>query len=155
MKTPIYICIVAGLLLSACQQRVPADRIINHQASVPAPFGLDNMGVITSSINKRQHTMSTLYGNAVSVSRARSGAAIQSGEELVLVTWKQKADENWFGANVPDRVQCVEQVTTGKTPDETSYQRYGGSPLSLSREDATAKSSRINVIFGMQASVMP
>lgn len=98
--------------------------------------------------------MSTLYGNTVAVQRARSGTAIQPGEKLVLVTWKQKADENWFGANIPDKVQSLEQVTTGVKVDEPTYQRFEGSPLSLSR-DTIAKSIRINAIFGMQASVMP
>jgi hypothetical protein len=154
MKPYVFIYIAAGLLLSACKQRVPAEKIINQKASLPASFGLDKMGVITSFINKRQHSMSTLYGNTVAVQRARSGAAIQPDEKLVLVTWKQKADEGWFGANIPDEVQSLEQVTTGAKPDEAGYQRYEGTPLSLSR-DTIAESRRINAIFGMQASVMP
>lgn len=98
--------------------------------------------------------MATLYGNTVAVQRARSGAPVQPGEKLILVTWKQKPDESWFGANIPDKVQSLEQVTTGTTPDEAGYQRYEGTPLSLSR-DIIATSSRINAIFDMQASVMP
>lgn len=154
MKSYLFGGIAISLLLAACHQPVPAGRIINQKASLPASFGLEQMGVITSSINKRQHTMSTLYGNAVSVNRARSGATIAPNEKLLLVTWKQKADENWFGANIPKEVQSVEQITTGANPGEAVYQRYGGSSLTLSR-DIIAKSSRINVIFGMQASVMP
>ena len=142
------------LMLTACNQPVPAGKIINEKASLPASLGADKMGVIASFINKRQHTMSTLYGNALSVKRARAGTVIQAGEELLLVTWKQKADDNWFGANIPAFVKRVEKVTTGRTPEEVTYEQYQGDALSLN-SDTTGKSSLINAIFGMQASVMP
>lgn len=152
MKTYIFGGIALSLLLAACRQPVPADRIINRKAAVPAAFGLDSLGVITTTINKRQHTMSTLYGNVLAVKRARSGAGIQAGEKLVLVTWKQKPDENWFGANIPAEVQRIEQVTTLAGP--ASYRRFDGPSLAL-HTDTTAQSKRINAIFGMQASMMP
>jgi hypothetical protein len=154
MKTYTFIYLVAALLFSACSQPVPAGKIINYQASVPASFGLGKMEVITSLINKRQHTMSTLYGNAVSVKRARSGAMIQPGEKLLLVTWQQKPDENWFGANIPNRIERVEQIETTSTPETAKYLCYTGSGLALSI-DTTGQNSRINAIFGLQASVMP
>ncbi|MDB5141771.1 MAG: hypothetical protein JWQ66_484 [Mucilaginibacter sp.] len=66
----------------------------------------------------------------------------------------KKADENWFGANIPGQVQSVEQVTTGAKADEASYRRYEGDSLSPSGDTIT-KSSRINAIFALQASIMP
>ena len=154
MRSHIFIYILAAFLVSACRQQVPVNKIINQQASLPASFGLGNMGVIASFINKKQHTMSTLYGNLVSVQRARAGEAVQPHEQLLLVTWEQKADENWFGANIPGQVQSVEQVITGAQPTDVTYQRYEGNPLSPG-QDTTAKTSRINSIFGLQASIMP
>lgn len=142
------------LVLTSCNRPVPAEKIINKKASLPASFGADKMGVIASFINKKQHTMSTLYGSALSVKRARSGTVIHPGEELLLVTWKQKADENWFGVNIPALVQSVEKVTTGRTPEEVTYKQYQGDALSLNNDTAD-KSLRINAIFDMQASVMP
>lgn len=98
--------------------------------------------------------MSTLYGNPVSVARMRSGAAISRGEKLLLVTWRQKADENWFGATIPGQIQCIEEITTQNKPAELRYCLYSGKTLAANR-DTTGQSRRINSILHMQASIMP
>lgn len=154
MKIYILPCIAFSLLLAGCQHPVPANRIINTKASVPAFFGLDSMGVITSFINKRHHTMSILYGNSVSVRRARSQGFMQSNEKMILVTWQQKPDKNWFGANIPGRVLSIEEVTTGNDTSKPSY-RYFDGPSFSPNAALSADSSRIRAIFGMEASVMP
>lgn len=154
MKSMMLGCVAASLLMTACNRPVPAGKIINQQASVPVSFGFEKMRVIASSINKKQHTMSTLYGNPVSVMRARSGAKICSGEKLVLVTWRQKADENWFGANIPGQVQKIEQITTQTSPKKVSYRLYTGKMLAPD-QDTIGQSSRIKTILSMQASIMP
>jgi cytochrome c553 len=69
--------------------------------------------VITSAIDKSKGTMSVLYGNDTAVAAARKGAAYPAGAALALVTWKQKEDEHWYGANVPDSLISVERFTIG------------------------------------------
>lgn len=154
MKFHIALYVAAALMISACKQPVSPDIIINSKASLPPAFGINKLGVITSTINKRHHTMSTLYGNLISVNRSRSSAPIGAGEKLVLVTWTQKPDESWFGANIPAQVQTVEQITTGGKPDSVKYLRYAGQQLTAVR-DTTGEASRIHTILGMQASIMP
>lgn len=154
MKHHNQIYIAALVLLSACRQNVATNQIINQKASIPTSFQLEKMKVITSSVNKRQHTMSTLYGNSTSVKRARLGSPLKGGEMLVLVTWEEKPDGNWYGASTPGTVKSVEQVTTGMHPNQTGYHLYIGPRLTLQR-DTLGQNSRINAIFGMQASIMP
>ena len=154
MKFQNIIIIALALSVSACEHEVSPDKIINHSASVPPAFGISKLGVIASSINKRKHTMSTLYGNSNSVNRTRAGAALGTGEKLVLVTWKQKADESWFGANIPDEIQSIEQISAGGDVKEMHYQQFLGQNLTLN-QDTSGRSRRISNILGMQASIMP
>ncbi|MEX6690675.1 hypothetical protein QTN47_24425 [Danxiaibacter flavus] len=153
MKTGLIVS-AAVVLMASCKAPVAPDKIVNNQASLPASFSVNNMHVITSSINKRQQTMSTLYGNRIAVDRARSGKILAAGEQLVLVVWKQKPDENWFGANIPDKIESIEQVSTGNDPSAIGYKRYEGNPLALV-SDTTGNKQRIVAIIAQQASVMP
>ncbi|MFB9845454.1 hypothetical protein [Mucilaginibacter ginsenosidivorans] len=154
MKFHILLFVLAALSITACKQDKAPDEDINYKASVPSAFGISNLGLIASSINKRQHTMATLYGNSVSVSRSRSNGPIAPGEKLVLVTWKQKPDEHWFGANIPADVESVEQITTASDPQTIHYSRYMRKQHGIVR-DTTGQNGRIKSIFAMQASIMP
>ena len=69
--------------------------------------------VITSRIDKSQGTMSVLYGNDLAVAAARKGKDYPLNSVLTLVTWKQKEDDHWYGANVPDSLISVEKFTFG------------------------------------------
>ncbi len=71
--------------------------------------------VITTSIDKRAATMSTLFGNdaAVEYARTSAGQNYPSGAVLSLVTWKQREDGHWFGARVPAAPVSVEFVRPG------------------------------------------
>jgi len=56
--------------------------------------------VITSRIDKSKGTMSILYGDTNAVTSARKGS-LSDLSTLTLVTWTQKEDEHWYGANIP------------------------------------------------------
>jgi len=113
--------------------------------------------VITSWIDKKNATMSTLYGNDVAVQYARTNAAMMYpvGAVLSVVTWAQQEDPRWFGGNIPAKAKSVEYVTvTG--PGAYSYQRYEGSPLKkvASVEGADPK-DRAAYLLSQRAAVMP
>src|ERR1700722_7419675 len=57
--------------------------------------------VITTVVNTRAGTMSTLYGNEAAVKYARSGKPYAAGAVLTLVTWSQREDPHWFGGRIP------------------------------------------------------
>jgi hypothetical protein len=113
--------------------------------------------VITSSVDRGDGTMATLYGNDTAVQHARESpdSAYPAGSVLSLVTWAQRADEHWFGARIPGGLRTVEFVTAGATPQAASYLRYSGSPLQSVTPAPETRDSRIRAILGQRASLMP
>ena len=111
--------------------------------------------VITSWINKRDSTMSTLYGNDVAVQYARTNAdkMYPAGSVLSVVTWSQQEDPRWFGAKIPQKVGSVEFVAM-IGPGAYTYQRYEGSPLKKVG-DGVAPNDRAAYVLAQRAAVMP
>jgi hypothetical protein len=113
--------------------------------------------VITSWINKKDNTMSTMFGNEVAVNYARTnaGATYPAGAVLSVVTWGQQEDPRWFGGKIPQRPKAVEFVTvTG--PGAASYQRYEGVPLKkVASVEGSDPNDRAASLMGMRAAVMP
>jgi hypothetical protein len=115
---------------------------------------------ITSLIDKRASTMSTLYGNDVAVRYARNTAQHDylPGSELLLVTWEQREDMHWFGGNIPGRVNAVERVHAAARPDRRpsySYERYEGSPLIRVSVSEGRSEGRAAFLLSLRAAVMP
>ena len=145
------------LALSGCSGK-PGPVAINQQAALSGQLPYNPLGwkVITSSVNQRQGTMSTLYGNDVAVAYARSkaGGSYPEGAVLALVTWGQREDPHWFGAMIPSQAQKVEFVSFGAAGAAPAYERYQGSPLAraaASEEDP----ARVQYVVSQRAAVMP
>ena len=102
--------------------------------------------------------MSILYGNDLARKTfIASENRLVPGEMLALVTWKQKADENWFGANIPGSVKTIELIKTldsNNGATSIAYNQYKGKELTPSN-DTTNNQARIKYIFSQQPSVMP
>jgi hypothetical protein len=159
---------VAGtalLLLGAagCERRTPTERdLVNVDAALPAglPVRPLEWRVITSSIDREQHTMATLFGNDVAVTSARSATGAvtyPAGSTLALVTWVQKDDGHWFGARIPQRFVSMELVTVAAGADAktaATYQRFGPTGQAASG-GANEDSARKAAILTERASVMP
>ena len=116
--------------------------------------------VITSMLDAKDSTMSTLYGNDAAVQYARSNAqhSYPDGSTLSLVTWAQTDDDRWFGARIPSQVKSVEFVSVQVSPDGLtySYERYEGSPLKrVSMEKAFKPNERSTFLLSQRAAVMP
>ena len=111
--------------------------------------------VITSWVNKRDATMSTLFGNDVAVQYARTNAEMKypAGSVLSVVTWSQQEDPRWFGGSIPQKTRAVEFVKV-MGPGAYSYQRYEGSPLKKV-EDGVAPNDRASYVLSQRAAVMP
>lgn len=127
-------------------------------ASLPdTPFlKLNEWEVITSGIQKDLQTMSTLYGNGRAVASARKGAASYPADALLtLVTWKQQADDHWFGAMIPGRVASVEQVQFQPGNAAPLYKKYTGNNLVADKTSGEEAQRRIAYITRQRASVMP
>lgn len=71
--------------------------------------------VVNTYLNPKEHRASILY--------------ISPDSTLSLVTWKQKPDERWFGANIPDAVLSVEILY--RKNGINKYEYYSGTALQL------------------------
>ena len=122
--------------------------------------------IITSSVNKKDKTMATLYGNNLALKFARLGPAFSypPGTVIALVTWKQEEDERWFGGQVPGTVTSIERLSvdgpdSNDNPDSAqkiSYEKYEGTPLKkVAPDNSVPVKNRIAYLSGLKASVMP
>lgn len=158
VKVALFAVALALLPFSSCARK-PAASTINDQAALSGqlPYNPLAWKVITSSVNERNATMSTLYGNDVAVQYARTNSdhAYPAGSVLAFVVWTQREDPHWFGARIPSNVQSVEFVAVPDVAgDSTKYERYQGSPLTkTAATDRDAK--RIDYLTGQRAAVMP
>jgi len=113
--------------------------------------------VITSWIDRKSATMSTMFGNDVAWKYARTNADSKypAGTVISVVTWGQQEDPRWFGGSIPQRPKAVEFVTvTG--PGASAYQRYEGSPLKkVASVEGADPNSREAYLLSQRAAVMP
>jgi hypothetical protein len=156
MRSAYILLAFTAIMLTACTSTTSKTALVNNAASLPSSFNFGKMGlkVITSFISKKQGTMSTLYGNELALKTASAGTGTLAGEVFALVTWKQQADDHWFGAKIPADLLSVEYVKTGQESDYTSYQKFEGKDLVLST-DTSNNQVRIKYIFDQRPSVMP
>ena len=131
-------------------------QLINGEAALPASFQFEAKGltrVITSSINRKKATMSTLYGNKQAFEHA-ANSSYPTGAVLALVTWKQQEDGHWFGANIPGALQSIEVVKVNGS--SASYEQYNGQSLTpAASTDTLEVNTRIKYILLERASVTP
>jgi hypothetical protein len=109
---------------------------------------------ITSRIDKSKGTMSILYGDTDAVVSVRKGS-LSDLSVLALVTWTQKEDEHWYGANITSAVQSVEIMGFGLNGEGFVFSHYEGQPLQKKEVDAAYIKERIAYLTGLRASVMP
>jgi hypothetical protein len=159
MRTTCVIAAVLSLSLFGCTEHNPrAATKINQEASLSGDLSLNPLGgkVITSWIDSRNSTMSTLFGNDVATQYARTNSKhdYPSGSILSLVTWNQQEDDRWFGAKIPASVKSVEIVAVDN--GRYSYKKYEGRPLRqiLAQEDPTPN-DRAAYLLSQRPAVMP
>ena len=158
MRNIIYILFGTVFILSSCHGNED-NQLFNEHAMLPNIFRFDTLQlkVMSSYINKKSGTMSTLYANPFALSNAfKNDTSHKAGEVLALVTWKQQADSSWFGADIPGDLQSVEIIKTtiaAKTALIT-YKKYTGSNLSPA-PDSLHQEGRIAYILNQRPSVMP
>jgi hypothetical protein len=154
---------LAGICV--CGGRAPSKTVatINQAASLRGELPENPLAwrVISASVDTKNATMSTLYGNDAAVQYARSSAQhnYPSGATVSLVTWTQQEDDRWFGAKIANQVKSVEFVfvrvgAAGKP--SYSYQVYGGTPLKKASEQETAApNDRATELLSLRAAVLP
>ncbi|MGY0035674.1 hypothetical protein [Pedobacter sp. NJ-S-72] len=132
---------------------------LNEMANLPQNLQFNKLGlkVITSMINKKEATMSTLYGNNIALEYTKSKRDSTVADLFfALVTWKQQDDERWFGAKIPGQFLSVEMVTSKANGQEiqTLYKVYKGENGKW-QSDPFHEKTQIKYILSQTASVMP
>ena len=124
---------------------------LNDAAGLPQNLQFNKLGlkVITSMLNKKEATLSTLYGNNIALEYAKSKGN-RTVEDMVfaLVTWKEQDDERWFGAKIPGQFESVEMVTSKANGNDiqTMYKIYKGKDGKWQNDSLTGK-ARIKYIL--------
>ncbi|MHA6697152.1 hypothetical protein [Chryseobacterium sp. A321] len=155
--------LVFSFLVSACTQNT--SHFKEGSISKADPFEINPLEqiAITSSIQSKQKTMSTLYGNEIAANYAWTGSGKEYPSEAILyqVTWGQKEDSVWFGALIPADIKSVEIIKFHQEDegDETEgrrleYKKYEGSPLALATESKD-KEERIQYILNQNIARVP
>jgi|GEM_PF-644518 hypothetical protein len=121
MKKSTYIAaiIVMTLLASCTQNKSQPHNVlgINEKSAIHTLGDLPENPLLlhgmTTSIQPKDSSISTLYGNEIAYVYAhrQGGGNYSAGAVLYYVTWKSAADELWFGAHVPSAILIVEQLT--------------------------------------------
>jgi len=161
MRSLIAIIALAPLTFSGCNSTKPEPASTNQQAALTGqlPYNPLAWKVITSSVNYRNSTMSTLYGNDTAVAYARSHAdhTYPAGSVIALVTWSQREDPHWFGAKIPSTPLSVEFVTIPPSLGlPAAYERYQGSPITrMTTIDTEIIAQRTQYLLSQRAAVMP
>jgi hypothetical protein len=155
---------IATLSLLGCSSDKPRLKAtINQDASLTGELPANPLRgkVISSSINRPDSTMSTLYGNDIAATYARTHTQhdYPNGAVLSLVTWNQRGDDRWFGAKIPDRPKSVEFVFVAAAADghaSYSYQKFEGTPLKkVSSQDGATPNEPALALLSQRAAVMP
>jgi hypothetical protein len=153
----------AAVFSGCAQPRHQVSAELNRDASLVGnlPANPLQWKVISSSIDTNRFTISTLYGNDIAVAYARTHTEhdYSAGAILSLVTWSQKEDSRWYGAQIPSHAQSVEFLFVTAAPGgrpQYSYQQFTGSPLMKSSADETsAPNPRVAYILSQRAAVLP
>lgn len=144
-------------IIVSCEQK--SKEFLNIQASVQQNDELKEnpllMNPITSSIQPKDSTMSTLYGNEIAFDYAKQHSDFNYPKDAVLyeVTWKQKPDELWFGGNIPKEIYFVEKITFDN--DNSVYERFEGKPLKKIQIKEAEEVLRKDFIVNQKMAVSP
>ncbi|KPH13618.1 hypothetical protein [Chryseobacterium sp. ERMR1:04] len=158
MKNYSIYLILALMLIVSCQQK--SQKVLNVEASIQQSDELKEnpllMSPITSSIQPKEKTMSTLYGNDVAFNYAKTNfnSNYPQNSALYEVTWVQKPDELWFGANIPKEVLSVEKITF-LDKGIIAYEMFQGKTLKKIKMDELKENLRRDAILSQKMAVSP
>jgi len=157
MKKYLIVIVASLLMATACKdgnKKINLNQGASFTAADTLPENPLLEKVLTVSINTNDSTMATLYANKTAWLYASTHGDKNYPPDAVLyqVTWKQKPDSVWFGANIPREIQSVERISyTYNSP--ARYELYEGRPLRKS--NALPDTGRITSIVNQRMAISP
>lgn len=119
-------------------------------------FDAAGLQVITSFANRKQQTMSVLYGNASARQGATSGDTIPvPGSVFKLVVYKQKDNKFWYGSYINGALQRIETVVCTQAGGPLKYTLEQGLPPLDNTGRRINTAVRIAYILSHKTSVFP
>jgi len=152
MKT-LALALFIGCFIISCTQKQP-DKVHTRQV-----FDARGLKVITSFANRKQLTLSVLYGNPLAMQSAAKGSQKHiAGEVFKLVTFHQANNKYWYGSYINGAVKSIETINTKTSSlgDTVIYYSVQGGKAPLNATGNTAsRSERINSILSHRPLVFP
>ncbi|GEM_PF-2264231 len=154
----IYNIIIVMLVVFSCGE---APEKVNKSVLLSEIFPFEETGLkaITSVINPQRETTSILYGNDCALESLKTpGLSIKGQKTLVLVTWKQRDDPNWFGAKSPSDFLMLEILKTNEDfsqIEKVSYKMVKSKNTGSNAETGNKQKKRIQLITSIVPAVMP
>ncbi len=151
------------LLVVGCSQPNPRVQTrFNRDAerSGGLPYNPLKWQVIAATLNHRDHTASTVFGNDQAITYVRRNVShdYPAGSVISAITWDQQEDPRWFGGNILGKVRLVEflEVEPDRAHGRTyQYSIYGGVPLrKLSSREEGSPTGRSAYLLEQRAAVM-
>ncbi|RYY37827.1 MAG: hypothetical protein EOP46_01195 [Sphingobacteriaceae bacterium] len=153
MKT-LALALFMGCFISSCTHTLP------NKAHTREVFDARGLKVITSFANRKQQTISVLYGNQLAMQSAATGLHKHvAGEVFKLVTFNRANNKYWYGSYINGSVKSVETLSTRRAlTGDSSLINYvverGKAPLNATGKTASEQ-QRINSILLHKPLVFP
>lgn len=129
-----FLLVAVALSIAGCAGAPFVDQQSNTRATIPKNAGFDpsNYKVMSTLIDKKAGTMSTLYANDIAMRAARSGRLRGArGLAMALVTWKQQENPYWYGNNIPGELLSVEMLSSDNRTDSIRYTLFERKKISF------------------------
>jgi len=144
----LFLLIIMVITASSCSNPSP------DKAHTRAIFNAGKLSVITSFANRKQQTMSVLYGNDAAKEYALSSYQVhKSGEVFKLVIFRQADNKYWHGSYINGKLLSEETITS-----DLSHLVYrleqGTAPVDSLGQQISAE-ARIALILSHKPSVFP
>ncbi|QES87237.1 cytochrome P460 family protein [Rhizosphaericola mali] len=145
MRNIAFLIVTISFIITSCHSNQVSK--FNENATIHSMDTLINpqeWKVITTFTNRKNKTISILYGNEIASNYAykNNEGNYPNGTKLALATWESVEDPNWFGAKIPGEVQSVEIVTIASNSNPV-YSLYKGNNLNKVEISDTASVSKI------------
>ena len=164
-------CLSMFILLAGCQSddAVLKKELFNESAALTKVGGQPgttlplDWHMITMMLDKKRQETAVLYGNDIAFEYAKSPKSLEKDypvhAKLALVTWLEKPDIHWFGANIPGTVRSVEEVVierNEKGENVPVYSKYVGQELVQPKNaDSLLVAKNINFILQLRRPYLP
>lgn len=119
-------------------------------------FDAKGQRVLAVFANRKQQTMSVLYGNDVAKQQALAQQTTPvAGALYTLVTYRQANNQYWYGSYINGTILSVEQLTAAATPLQWQYNLLQGKAPADASGNSVSPAVRSAFLLSHKPSVFP